>query len=171
MSTLDELAKGRFHETFDDATADPKKVSTVILCQGKIYYELLEKQLELGAEDTAIVRIEQLHPFPDKQIAKILSRYTKAERYLWVQEEPANMGAWSYIHMTFSEHPVLSSYKLQRISRKASGAPATGSSVRFAMQQKYIIEKAFSDRPESIGQTDEEPAAKAKPAASKKARA
>lgn len=171
VSTLDELAKGRFQETFDDADADPKKVSTVILCQGKIYYELLEKQLELGAEDTAIVRIEQLHPLPDKQIIKILNRYTKAQRYLWVQEEPANMGAWSYIHMNFSEHPVLSAYKLQRISRKASGAPATGSSVRFAMQQKYIIEKAFSDRPGSIGKTDEEPAAEAKPITSKKARA
>jgi 2-oxoglutarate dehydrogenase E1 component len=146
VSSLDELAKGRFQEVIDDATADPGKVTTVILCQGKIYYELLEKQLELGAEDTAIVRVEQLHPLPDKQLAAILKKYSNSTRTLWVQEEPANMGAWMYMQMNFTEHPVLSAYKLQRISRKASGAPATGSSVRWAMQQKAIVEHAFAGR-------------------------
>jgi 2-oxoglutarate dehydrogenase E1 component len=145
-STLDELAKGRFRETLDDAGADPKKVTSVILCQGKIYYELLEKQLELGAEDTAIVRVEQLHPLPEKQLVAILKRYGNAKRWLWVQEEPANMGAWMYMHMNFTEHPVLSAYTLTRVSRDASGAPATGSSVRHALQQKAIIEKAFAGR-------------------------
>ena len=145
-SKLDELVKGRFQETIDDANADPKKVTTVILCQGKIYYELLEKREELNAEDTAIVRVEQLHPLPDKQLAAILERYSNAERHLWVQEEPANMGAWMYVQMNFTEHPVLSKYRLKRISRDASGAPATGSSVRWAMQQKFIIEEAFTDR-------------------------
>jgi 2-oxoglutarate dehydrogenase E1 component len=145
-STLDELAKGRFQEVIDDANTDPKKVTSVILCQGKIYYELLEKQEDLGAGDTAIVRVEQLHPLPDKQLAAILKKYAKAERHLWVQEEPANMGAWMYMQSIFTEHPELSAYKLKRISRDASGAPATGSSVRWAMQQKFIIEEAFSDR-------------------------
>ena len=130
----------------DDAQADPKKVTTVILCQGKLYYELLEKQEELAAEDTAIVRVEQLHPLPDKQLAAVLKKYGNATRHLWVQEEPANMGAWAYMQMTFTEHPVLRAYTLQRISRDASGAPATGSSVRFALQQKAIIESAFADR-------------------------
>lgn len=146
VSSLDDLAKGRFQEVIDDAGADPKKVTTVVLCQGKIYYELLEKQQELGAEDTAIVRVEQLHPLPDKQLAAVLKKYSNSTRTLWVQEEPANMGAWMYMQMNFTEHPVLSAYKLQRISRKASGAPATGSSVRWAMQQKSIIEEAFTDR-------------------------
>ncbi|MEX1131962.1 MAG: 2-oxoglutarate dehydrogenase E1 component [Flavobacteriales bacterium] len=171
VSSLDDLAKGRFQETIDDAKADPNKVSTVILCQGKIYYELLEKQQELSAEDTAIVRVEQLHPLPDKQLAAILEKYSNAERHLWVQEEPANMGAWAYMHMTFTEHTVLSAYTLQRISRKASGAPATGSSVRFAMQQKYIIEKAFSDRGASSDASDKKEPTVNKSAAGKKARA
>ncbi len=147
VSSLDDLVKGRFQEVIDDAKADPKKVSTVVLCQGKIYYELLEKQQELGAEDTAIVRVEQLHPLPDKQLAAILKKYSNSTRTLWVQEEPANMGAWMYMQMNFTEHPVLSAYKLQRISRDASGAPATGSSVRWALQQRSIVEQAFAGRP------------------------
>ncbi len=146
VSTLDELAKGRFQEVIDDAQADPKAVTTVILCQGKIYYELLEKQQELGADDTAIVRVEQLHPLPEKQLAAVLKKYGNATRHLWVQEEPANMGAWMYMQSNFIEHDELSAYKLKRISRDASGAPATGSSVRWAMQQKAIVEHAFAGR-------------------------
>ncbi|MDX9750839.1 MAG: 2-oxoglutarate dehydrogenase E1 component [Flavobacteriales bacterium] len=154
VSPLDDLVKGRFQEVIDDAQADPDAVTTVILCQGKIYYELLEKQQQLEAADVAIVRVEQLHPLPDKQLAAVLKKYAHATRHLWVQEEPANMGAWAYMHMTFTEHPELAAFRLQRISRKARGAPATGSSVRFAMQQNYIIEKAFSDRiPISTGKT------------------
>ncbi len=146
VSSLDELAKGRFQEVIDDAQADPKAVTTVILCQGKIYYELLEKQQELGAEDTAIVRVEQLHPLPEKQLVAVLKKYANATRHLWVQEEPANMGAWMYMQSNFSEHADLSAYRLKRISRDASGAPATGSSVRWAMQQKSIVEHAFAGR-------------------------
>lgn len=146
VSALDELVKGRFQEVIDDAQADPKAVTTVILCQGKIYYELLEKQQELGAEDTAIVRVEQLHPLPEKQLAAVLKKYGNATRHLWVQEEPANMGAWMYMQSNFIEHPELSAYRLKRISRDASGAPATGSSVRWAMQQKAIVEHAFAGR-------------------------
>ena len=153
VSTLDELAKGRFQEVIDDAGADAKAVTTVILCQGKIYYELLEKQQELGAKDTAIVRIEQLHPLPDKQLAAVLKKYANATRHLWVQEEPANMGAWMYMQSSFIEHEELSAYKLKRISRDASGAPATGSSVRWAMQQKAIVEQAFAGRTSSTRTT------------------
>ncbi len=144
-STLDELAIGGFQETIDDPIVDAKKVGTVILCQGKIYYELLDKQEDLGVMDTAIVRVEQLHPLPDKQLVAILSKYANAERHLWVQEEPANMGAWMYMQSIFTEHPELSAFKLKRISREASGAPATGSSQRWAVQQKSIIERAFRD--------------------------
>ena len=146
VSSLDELVEGRFQEVIDDTQAGPKAVTTVILCQGKIYYELLEKQQEVEATDTAIVRVEQLHPLPDKQLAAVLARYKNATHHLWVQEEPANMGAWMYMQSNFSEHEHLSAYKLKRISRGASGAPATGSSVRWALQQKAIVEEAFGDR-------------------------
>lgn len=137
VSKLDELAEGRFKELIDDATADPKEVRTVIFTQGKIHYDLVEHREKNGIGDTALVRIEQLHPLPAEQMRAVIRKYAKAERYLWVQEEPRNMGAWSYIALNFTD------VKWECISRDASGAPATGSSKRSANQQIAIIEKAF----------------------------
>jgi 2-oxoglutarate dehydrogenase E1 component len=145
VSSLNDLSNGRFREVYDDLTADPRKVEKIIFCQGKIYYELLEKKEEIGADDVALVRIEQLHPLPEKQIRELLAKYDRAERHLWVQEEPANMGAWHYMALNFPE------VKLEGISRDASGAPATGSSIRYALQQKAIIEKAFTQEAGSRG--------------------
>lgn len=84
------------------------------------------------------MRIEQIHPLPVEQMRAVIKKYGKAERYLWVQEEPLNMGAWSYIAMHFND------VKWQVLARPASGAPATGSSKRSAKQQAEIIEKAFA---------------------------
>ncbi len=141
VSTLDELAKGRFQPFIDDASADPKKVRTVILTQGKVHYDLLEHRDTNGITDTALLRIEQLHPLPIDAIKEALARYTKAERFLWVQEEPRNMGAWT--HILTHLQPELD-VKLECISRPASGAPATGSSKRSAKQQEEIVAKAFA---------------------------
>ncbi len=141
VSTLDELAKGRFQPFIDDAKADPKQVRTVILTQGKVHYDLLEHRDTNGSTDTALLRIEQLHPLPIDAIKEALARYTKAERFLWVQEEPRNMGAWTHILMHLQ--PELD-VKLECISRHASGAPATGSSKRSAKQQEEIVAKAFA---------------------------
>lgn len=148
VSTMEDLEKGSFQELYDDPVADPAKVQTLILCQGKIYYELLERKEELAADDVAIVRIEQLHPLPADRLTEIFARYANAKDVRWVQEEPENMGAATYIfkHLhTIKGAPALGTMTF--ISRKASGAPATGSGVRSALQQKYIMEKAFSDRP------------------------
>ena len=141
ISSIKELSKGRFQEVIDDPTADPNNVERVIFCQGKIYYELLEKKEELKAGDVAVVRIEQLHPLPEGQIREVLAKYDRADRHLWVQEEPANMGAWHYMALNFPK------VKLEGITRDGSGAPATGSSIRYAIQQKAIIEKAFDRKP------------------------
>ncbi|MBK9274721.1 MAG: 2-oxoglutarate dehydrogenase E1 component [Flavobacteriales bacterium] len=141
VSTLDELAKGRFQPFIDDAKADAKQVRTVILTQGKVHYDLLEHREQNGITDTALLRIEQLHPLPIDAIKGALKRYTKAERFLWVQEEPRNMGAWTHVLMQLQ--PELD-VKLECISRPASGAPATGSSKRSANQQVAIIEQAFA---------------------------
>ncbi len=138
VSKLDELTSGSFQELIDDSTADPNKVKTVIFTQGKIHYDLAEHREKNGITDTALVRIEQIHPLPAEQMRAVIKKYAKAERYLWVQEEPQNMGAWQYIAMHF--HDV----KWEVIARPASGAPATGSSKRSANQQIAIIEKAFS---------------------------
>ncbi|MBK9177334.1 MAG: 2-oxoglutarate dehydrogenase E1 component [Flavobacteriales bacterium] len=138
VSKLEDLATGSFQELIDDASADPKQVRTVIFTQGKIHYELAAHREEKGISDTALVRIEQIHPLPAEQMRAVIKKYGKAERYLWVQEEPLNMGAWSYIAMRFPE------VKWEVIARPASGAPATGSSKRSAKQQQEIIEKAFA---------------------------
>jgi 2-oxoglutarate dehydrogenase E1 component len=148
VSTMDQLANGRFQEVVDDAAADPAKVKTLILCQGKICYELLERQAELGATDTAIVRVEQLHPLPAAALQAVFARYTSVEQVRWVQEEPENMGAWPYLfrHLWTVKGAPLPN-ELNLVARRASGAPATGSAVRSAAQQKQIMERAFADRP------------------------
>jgi 2-oxoglutarate dehydrogenase E1 component len=150
VSTMDDLAKGSFQEVYDDPVADPDKVKMLVLCQGKLYYELLERKEELAAEDVALVRIEQLHPLPVPQLTEVFARYGHAEQVRWVQEEPENMGAWPYMlrHLhTVPGAPAVEA--LHHIARPASGAPATGSGVRSAIQQKRIIEEAFTDRPTS----------------------
>ena len=138
VSKLDELTTGGFQELIDDASADAGKVKTVIFTQGKIHYDLAEHREKNGITDTALVRIEQLHPLPVEQMRAVIKKYAKAERHVWVQEEPLNMGAWSYMALHFTE------VKWEVIARPASGAPATGSSKRSANQQIAIIEKAFS---------------------------
>jgi 2-oxoglutarate dehydrogenase E1 component len=140
VSKLDELANGRFQPFIDDAAADPKQVRTVVLTQGKVHYDLAEHREQQGITDTALLRIEQLHPLPVDAIKAALQRYTKADRFLWVQEEPRNMGAWTHILMYLQEAVGVT---FECIARPASGAPATGSSKRSANQQIAIIEQTF----------------------------
>ncbi|MBK9416948.1 MAG: 2-oxoglutarate dehydrogenase E1 component [Flavobacteriales bacterium] len=140
VSKLDELANGRFQPFIDDAAADPKQVRTVVLTQGKVHYDLAEHREQQGITDTALLRIEQLHPLPVEAIKAALQRYTKADRFLWVQEEPRNMGAWTHILMYLQEAVGVT---FECIARPASGAPATGSSKRSANQQIAIIEQTF----------------------------
>jgi 2-oxoglutarate dehydrogenase E1 component len=138
VSKLDHLVNGGFQELMDDAETDPKQVRTIIFTQGKIHYDLAEHREKNGITDTALVRIEQLHPLPAEQMRAVIAKYAKADRHIWVQEEPLNMGAWSYMAMNFPD------VKWEVIARPASGAPATGSSKRSANQQIAIIERAFS---------------------------
>ncbi|HRF79790.1 MAG TPA: 2-oxoglutarate dehydrogenase E1 component, partial [Flavobacteriales bacterium] len=138
VSPLDAFATGGFQELIDDGAADPTAVRTVIFTQGKIHYDLAEHREKNGITDTALVRVEQIHPLPAEQMRAAIKKYAKAERYIWVQEEPLNMGAWQYIAMNFTD------VKWEVIARPASGAPATGSSKRSANQQIAIIEKAFA---------------------------
>ena len=137
-SPLADLTKGAFQELIDDAGVDPNEVRTVVFTQGKVHYDLAEHREKNGLADTALIRIEQLHPLPAERMREVIAKYAKAERYLWVQEEPRNMGAWQYIAMNFKD------VDWEVISRPASGAPATGSSKRSSKQQQAIIEKAFA---------------------------
>lgn len=138
VSKLDELATGSFQELIDDPTVEPEMVRTLIFTQGKIHYDLAEHREKNNITDTALVRIEQIHPLPAEQMRAVIKKYNKAGRCIWVQEEPLNMGAWQYMAMNFTD------IKWEVIARPASGAPATGSSKRSANQQIAIIEKAFS---------------------------
>jgi 2-oxoglutarate dehydrogenase E1 component len=119
-STLEEMAKGSFQEVLDDPTATVKSVDTLVLCSGKFYYELKEKAQQMGAENMAFVRVEQLYPFPQKQINEILSKYN-AKNIIWAQEEPANMGAWTHMAMNLRKLDLIG------ICRPASAASAEGS--------------------------------------------
>lgn len=138
-SRLTELIRGRFMELIDDPEAEPSLVKRVILCSGKIYYELLEEKTSKGFTQTAIIRLEQLYPLPEKQIRQIKEKYTYAKRWIWVQEEPQNMGAWSFLKANL---PIAD---LGVIARPPSGSPASGSSKFHAIQQRKINEKAFEE--------------------------
>lgn len=135
VSTLDELATGHFQEVIDD-TVDPKNVRKVVLHTGKLYYDLLAEREKNGQEDVALVRVEQLYPLPVDQINAILDKYKGAEVF-WAQEEPENMGAWTFI-LRHLRH-----LNIDVISRSASGSPASGSMEVFNKRQKAIIEKVF----------------------------
>ena len=136
VSPLEDFTTGGFREVIDDASADPAKVKRVLLCTGKIYYELLERKEKTAREDIAIVRIEQLAPFPAQQLRAVLDRYPHATKRLWVQEEPRNMGYWAYLlRMNIAELGV--------ISRRVSASPATGYAKEHQKEQKQILDQAF----------------------------
>ena len=120
----------------DDATANAKDVKRVVLCTGKIFYDIQEAQQKKKVKDTAVIRLEQLHPFPEKQLKAVLKKYKDAS-LTWVQEEPANMGFWSYVLR------MMPSAGLSVISRKASASPATGYSKVHKAEQEKIVNQAL----------------------------
>lgn len=137
VSILSELEEGMFKPVIDDDYVDAASVTRVVLCSGKIYYDLLARKEELDAKDVALVRIEQLHPFPAQEVETVLKRYPKALLTLWVQEEPVNMGAWNYIRSMMENH------HLVPVARIASASPATGLTGLHNIGQNEIINKVF----------------------------
>jgi 2-oxoglutarate dehydrogenase E1 component len=131
-SNVSELSTGSFQEVIDDSVVDPKKVKRVYLCSGKIYYDCLEKRETEGRKDFAIVRLEQLYPFPRKQLDVLKKKYKDAE-WTFIQEEPQNMGPWMHI-VRF-----LSDWKISVIARADSASPATGSAVFHARTQQKLL--------------------------------
>lgn len=137
VSPLEDFANGHFQPIIDDAAANAEKVEKLIWCSGKIYYELLAKKEELGCDHIALVRFEQLYPLQMNDIEKILAKYSNRKQLLWVQEEPENMGAWSFILRNFRET------NIQVIAPVPSGTPAPGSHKMFEKNQNAIINKVF----------------------------
>ncbi len=142
VSKLEEFTTGGFNEVIDDSFVNPANVKRVLLCSGKVYYDLLEKQQTDNRKDVAIVRIEQLYPTPYEAITALKQKYKKAKEFVWVQEEPENMGAWPYFCRKFHN----SDLNLQVISRKESSSTATGYAKQHVKQQLYIVGKAFEDK-------------------------
>ena len=141
ISSLTDFGKGTcFQEVIDDHYADPSKVKRVLFCNGKIYYDLLERQQLEERKDVAVVRLEQLYPMATHQIMEIRNRYVQAQEWFWVQEEPENMGAAGFLMRKF---PDLGS-PLKLVSRKESSSPSTGFSVMHKKQQEELIHRAFA---------------------------
>mgnify|MGYP000898301201 CR=1 FL=1 len=137
VSSLTEMSTGRFLELIDDPSADPEKVKRLVFCSGKLYYDLHEEKEEKNYFETAIIRIEQLYPLPDKQIREVLAKYKNATDFIWSQEEPLNMGAWTFMLQNFPD------VNLNVVARPASGSPATGSPQFHQIRQRKVIEKSF----------------------------
>jgi 2-oxoglutarate dehydrogenase E1 component len=138
VSTLKDFTKERFQEVIDDPAADAKNVKRLAFCTGKVYYDLIERREKEGANDIAFVRIEQLYPFPHKQVDAILKKYSKAKDFFWIQEESENAGAWRHIEHT------MKSTNLVYIGRDEMASPATGFAKRHASELEEIMTKVFS---------------------------
>jgi 2-oxoglutarate dehydrogenase E1 component len=137
VSPVEDFTKGGFQEIIDDNFVDTKKVKRVLFCSGKIYFDLLERQQKEQRKDVAIVRLEQLYPCPNHHMSKIYDKYPDAE-FCWVQEEPKNMGAWTFL-LRWDIN-----FKLKLIARKSSATPATGFAKVHTKEQLEIIDKAFA---------------------------
>ncbi len=136
VSSMKDLSNGKFYPLYDDNVIKDNKIIKLVFCSGKIYYDLLKKKNELKDNNIALIRIEQLYPLPVKEIKKIIEKYNP-KRLIWAQEEPKNMGAWSYISTN------LNMFNFEVISRKASAATASGSSIDTEIRQNRIIKEVF----------------------------
>lgn len=137
VSSIDEFEKGSFQETFDDEKVNKDEVKSLVFCTGKFYYDIIAEREINGRNDVAVVRIEQLFPLPAEQLKAIIARYPNADDYVWAQEEPKNMGAYSYMLMNFDF------IKWRLASLKAYAAPAAGSYTRAKRRHADAIRMVF----------------------------
>ncbi|GAA4939254.1 2-oxoglutarate dehydrogenase E1 component [Algibacter agarivorans] len=138
VSSINELATGKFQEVIDDSIP-PKNVKKLVFCTGKFYYDLLAEREVLEREDVALIRIEQLFPLHLEKIQKVIDKYPNVENYTWAQEEPKNMGAWSYMLQR------MDLVKLEVASRPYNSVPAPGSSTRDKRRQRRVIDEVFGN--------------------------
>ena len=142
-SQLEELANGKFETVLPEMDQqNPDNVTRMVLCGGKVYYDLLEQRRALGLDHVAIVRIEQLYPLPEKRLIAEIEKYSNLKEIVWTQEEPLNQGAWYYLapHMfrIVVPHPTRAKV-MEPVARPASAAPATGSAKLHVKQQQDLI--------------------------------
>jgi len=147
VSTLDELANGRFQRIIPDELPDSAadKIQRVLLCGGKIYFELLEQREKSNRNDVAVLRVEQLYPLRDKLLQSALAKYRDGTPVFWVQEEPQNMGAWYDFRVRFGDR-LFGRWPFDGISRPASASPAAGSAKAHKREQAAVIAKGFGEK-------------------------
>jgi 2-oxoglutarate dehydrogenase E1 component len=148
VSTLNELTSGSFQEVLGDTSEiAPSDVKRVLLCSGKIYYDLQHAREERKKKDIAIVRVEQMYPFPQSQLQNILNQYGPATEIYWVQEEPRNMGPWRFMQENIQGMLDGSKRVLRYAGRPESASPAAGTTKRHEQEQRDIVEDSFADTP------------------------
>ncbi|GIF07943.1 2-oxoglutarate decarboxylase [Actinoplanes siamensis] len=146
VSSVADFTQGTFQPVLGDAGVngqplDAGSVKRVLFCSGKVYYDLFQARADRGITDTAIIRMEQIYPLPVEELKAVLAQYPNAEDFAWVQEEPANQGAWSFVALNLLEH--LEGVRLRRISRPAAAAPAVGSAKMHEAEQQALIEASL----------------------------
>ena len=145
-SSLEELINGSFMPVIDDIIENREKIKKIILCSGKVFYDLIQKKKDLNSEEVAIVRIEQLYSFPYDELELILRKYNNSIEFIWCQEEPANQGAWfSHRHRIQRVLDRFSKNQIKLISRPSASAPAVGLNKLHRKQQENLINEAFKD--------------------------
>jgi 2-oxoglutarate dehydrogenase E1 component len=147
VSSKSEFIKGGFQPVIQDTQADRKKVKTVVFCSGKFYYDLLKAREEKKRTDVALIRLEQLFPLPVKEIDSVIESYPNANDLVWAQEEPRNMGAWSFLLLQLPR-----ATKFRPATRRYYGAPAAGSAVRFQRRHQHVIEYVFDPSQDNFKQ-------------------
>ena len=153
VSSLEELATGQFQVVIPEIDAiEASKVQKIILCSGKVYYDLLSKRREIKKEEIAIIRIEQLYPFPYDELIKALAVYDQAKEVIWCQEEPKNQGAW-HIKRHCIQECLVQKQTLSYVGRSASAAPAVGYHALHEEQQIALVEEALGLRVINVEQS------------------
>ena len=152
VSSLDSLAEGGFRAVIDDGAADPGRVRRVVMCTGKVYYDLLKAKDDARRADVALVRLEQLYPFPP-ELAQAIGRYPATAELVWCQEEPQNMGAWRFLRERFLDGDVPVGGRVPRYAgRRASASPAAGTLKAHVSEQEALVADALriEDEPSTL---------------------
>ncbi|MFI0939617.1 multifunctional oxoglutarate decarboxylase/oxoglutarate dehydrogenase thiamine pyrophosphate-binding subunit/dihydrolipoyllysine-residue succinyltransferase subunit [Streptomyces sp. NPDC021020] len=149
-SKAEDFTTGTFQPVIGDHSVDAEAVRKVVFCSGKVYYDLVAERAKRGADDVAFIRIERLYPLPGVEIQAAIAPYTKAQKFVWAQDEPANQGAWPFIALNLIDHLDLllgaapdNADRLRRVSRPASSSPAVGSAKRHQAQQEELVNEVF----------------------------
>ena len=145
VSSKIEFTKGNFQALIEDALVAAKNAKILVFCSGKFYYDLFKAREEKGRMDVALVRLEQLFPLPIKEIEMLLEKYNRTKDIVWAQEEPRNMGAWSFLLLQMPK-----AQTFRPASRRYYGSPAAGSAVRFQRRHKQVIDYVFDPKQDNF---------------------